>query len=114
MHDDSAGLCPAEWSPDGSKIVITHSPDPLINSFFDADISIFDVESKELTPLVENPSSDFAIEWSPDSEYLLYQSDETNRTSNYYKNNKWFIIPVKGGSPRRVGQDFDENLSIIA
>ncbi|MEL6943623.1 MAG: S9 family peptidase, partial [Bacteroidota bacterium] len=26
-----------EWSPDGKSIAFTHTPDPLINSFFDAD-----------------------------------------------------------------------------
>ncbi|MBT8219342.1 MAG: PD40 domain-containing protein, partial [Bacteroidia bacterium] len=61
-------------SPDGKMIAITHSPDPLINSFFDADISILDLDSKKLRTAVNNPSSDNFVTWSPDSRQILYDT----------------------------------------
>jgi dipeptidyl aminopeptidase/acylaminoacyl peptidase len=100
-----------EWSPDGTKIAITHTPDPLINSFFDADISILDVASGEVQTVVKNPSADNFLAWSPDSKTILYTSDIDNRTSNYYKNSRYFRQNLETGIFKELGADFDENLS---
>ena len=101
------------WSPDGKQIAIQHQPDPLINSFFDADISLFNVETKELTPLISNKSSDGIIDWSPDSKKLLYSSSVDNRTSNYYKNGRYFIRTIESKKNVEIATDFDENLSSL-
>ncbi len=99
------------WSPDGTKIAFQHQPDPLINSFFDSDISLLEVKSKNITPLVKNPSADGLQSWSPDGKFLLYTSSENDRESNYYQNTRIFKIPpVSGGQPTRLAADFDENL----
>ena len=63
-----------EWSPDGKMIAFNHQPDPLINTFFKSDISILKVDTKEILPLVNNPSYDGFIAWSPDSRSILYSS----------------------------------------
>ncbi len=98
------------WSPDGTQIAFSHQPDPLINSFFDSDISLLDVKSGKVVPLVSNPSADDLAGWSPDGKFVLYTSSEADRVSNYYQNNKVFKIPVDGGRPVRLAADFDENL----
>jgi len=98
------------WSPDGQHIALTHTPDPLINSFFDADISILDVATGGHRVLVDNPSFDSFEDWSPDSQHILYSSDVDDRTSNYYTNGRMFRIPVAGGEPLELATDFDENL----
>lgn len=90
------------WSPDGQKIAVQHQPDPLINSFFDADISILDVATKELTPAVSNPSSDGFADWSPDSKQILFSSSLDNRTSNYYLNGKLFIKDLTNNKVRPI------------
>lgn len=102
-----------KWSPSGDKIVINHQPDPLINSFFDSDISILDVESGTVTPLVENPSADFFADWSPDGKFILYESSLDNRTSNYYLNGNIFKIPVGGGRAIPLATDFDEEIGSL-
>ena len=99
-----------QWSPDGSKIAFTHTPDPLINSFFDADISILTIPEKGVQPLVANLSADFLAAWSPDGQSILYSSALDNRTSNYYKNGKLFIMSVNGGTSMQIAKGFDENL----
>lgn len=99
-----------EWAPDGQQIAFTHTPDPLINSFFDADISVLKLADTSVHSLVNNPSADFFAAWSPDSKSILYASDLDNRTSNYYTNEQLFIQPTSGGTARQIAANFDENL----
>lgn len=98
-------------SPDGLKIAIGHQPDPLINSRFNSDISILDIESLELTPFVDNESTDGIIAWSPNSKKLLYNSAVDNRTSNYYENRRYFIKEISGNKEKEIALKFDENIN---
>lgn len=100
-----------EWSPDGKKIAFTHQPDPLRNTFFKADISIFDIESKTHKILVNNLSYDELISWSPDGESILYRTSLDDSTSNYYLNSNYFIINIDGTNNKQLAKNFDENLS---
>ncbi|MEM8897352.1 MAG: S9 family peptidase [Bacteroidota bacterium] len=100
-----------QWSPDGKKIAIQHQPNPLINTFFKADISIYDLASDTITSLVANPSYDGLVDWSPDGKSILYQSSLTDSTSNYYLNRKLFRINIDGSRNKQLAKDFDENLS---
>ncbi len=100
-----------DWSPDGMKIAIEHQPDPLRNSFFKADISIYDIQSGNLKSLVNNKSYDGLVSWSPDGKSILYQTSLNDSTSNYYRNGKLFRIDVDGSNNTQLAKDFDEDLS---
>ena len=99
-------------SPDGKWIVYTHSPDPLINSFMDSDISLLNLEDLTTKTVVNNSSADMAMGFSPDGNQFLYSSSLDNRTSNYYENNKLFVYDVQSGNSTRLVPDFDENIRV--
>ena len=100
-----------KWSPDGSKIAFTRQPDPLINSSLHADIGVYEVASASHRVLVANPSSDFFLDWSPDSKSILYQTNGADSTSYYYKNDQLFRINLEGSNNRRLAEGFDENIN---
>lgn len=102
-----------QWSPDGKKIAIEHQPDPLINTFFHADISIYDVESKAHKVLIDYPSFDGLIKWSPDGSSILYSSSLEDTTSNYYTNAILFRINTDGTNNERLAKSIDENVYIL-
>ncbi|MEM1356816.1 MAG: S9 family peptidase, partial [Bacteroidota bacterium] len=99
------------WSPDGKSIAFAHQPDPLINTFFKRDISVYDVATETHRSLVSNPSFDGLIDWSPDSKSLLYSSSLSDSTSNYYRNDRYFRIDLDGNNNQELGAGFDENLN---
>lgn len=100
-------------SPDNKYIVVNHSPDPLINSFMDTDISLLDLSDLSVKTVVSNPSADFAALWSPDSKKIIYTSALDNRTSNYYQNNQVYIYDLADETSSPVAPTFDENIRLV-
>ncbi|UCF41045.1 MAG: S9 family peptidase [Gemmatimonadota bacterium] len=98
-----------EWSPDGTRIAFDHRPDPLINSWMQADISVLDVESRAVTPLVATQGFDGGPIWSPDGRWIAYQSSGPDMGSAYYTNGRFYKIPAEGGEPTPIRVDLDED-----
>jgi dipeptidyl aminopeptidase/acylaminoacyl peptidase len=97
-------------SPDGNKIAFGHQPNPLINSFVKADISVVDLTDNKITSIVTNPSSDSFEDWSPDSKEILYNSNLSDSTSNFYTNSKLFAVNLSTKVSRQLAKDLDEDL----
>jgi dipeptidyl aminopeptidase/acylaminoacyl peptidase len=98
-------------SPDGNSVAFAHQPDPLANTFLRSDISIVDIASKKVTPLVTNISSDALEDWSPDSKEVLYITNLDDTTSNFYMNSKLYVIDVQTKKTRPLAADLDEDVS---
>jgi dipeptidyl aminopeptidase/acylaminoacyl peptidase len=97
-----------EWSPDGTRIGFAHGPDPSINAR--GDISVIDVEHREIQPVTTGPGSEGSFEWSPDGNWLLYSSAGVDTTSDYYLNSRLWKIPSRGGEPVPLAHDLDESI----
>jgi dipeptidyl aminopeptidase/acylaminoacyl peptidase len=98
-----------EWSPDGTRIGFGHQPDGTITSR--GDISVLEIESGKITPVVTGPGEEGGFEWSPDGQWLLYSSAGADTTSDYYLNTRlWKIRSTGGGDPVPLAAELDENL----
>ncbi len=102
------------WSPDGEAIAFGHTPDPLINSWMQADISLVDVSSCEVHPLVAADGPQSNPIWSPGGDWILYQAAGPDLTAVYYTNGLFYKIPAEGGTPTRLTVDLDEDPYITA
>jgi dipeptidyl aminopeptidase/acylaminoacyl peptidase len=100
-----------EVSPNGKQVAINHQPDPMIMSSMKSDVSIFDLDTKELKLLVSNPGGDRFQAWSPDSKQILYVSDVDDTVSNFYKNTKIFRMALEDRKPVQLASKLDENPS---
>ncbi len=105
IEDAGFSINDYRWSPDGKQIAIEHQPNPLRNSFFKADISIYDIASKTHKILVNNLSYDGLIDWSPDGNSILYATHLNDSTSNYYLNGKLFRIDLDGSNNKQLAKD---------
>jgi len=97
-------------SPDGNKIAVTHQPDPLINSFIKSDISVVEIKTKKITPVVTNASSDLFEDWSPDSKEILFNTNLNDTLSNFYMNSKLYVINLETKATRQLAKTLDEDL----
>lgn len=96
-------------SPDGKTVAFNHQPDPLINSSMRANISTIDLADKKITPRITNASSDFFMDWSPDSKEFLYTTNLSDTTSFFYLNSKLFIHNLESKASRQIAKDLDES-----
>ncbi len=101
------------FSPDGKKVAFSHQVNPLRNSYTTSDISILNMETGGIQPLVSNPGYDGDPIWSPDSRWILYYTAAGNTTSDYYLNGQIHKISADGGESIRMADDFDEDIRII-
>ncbi|MFO7894420.1 MAG: S9 family peptidase [Longimicrobiales bacterium] len=102
------------WSPDGKEIAFSHRPDPLINSWTRSDISVVDVGSGELRPLVTAPSSQIGPIWSPDGEWILFGAGAADTSRIFFLNSQLARVPAVGGEPEVLTPEFDEDVSAVA
>ncbi len=99
------------WSPDSTKIAFDHRPDPLINSYAKSDISVLDVNSGTISPLVTQTGSDGGPMWSPDGKWILFSTKMGD--DRYYTLSKIARISSAGGEITVLSGKFDENLSYV-
>ena len=100
------------WSPDGDEIAFDHAPTPQVNSFRETDISVVEVATGAVRPLVADPGRQRGPLWSPDGGRILFTTSAEN--SPYYGNTELAVIPAAGGDSRILTTDFDENPSPVA
>jgi dipeptidyl aminopeptidase/acylaminoacyl peptidase len=99
------------WSPDSTKIAFDHRPDPLINSYAKSDISVLDVDSGTISPLVTQAGSDGGPVWSPDGNWILFSTMMGD--DRYYTLSKIARIPSAGGEITVLSGFFDEDLNYV-
>ena len=99
------------WSPDGRKIAFSHNPNILHQPDPTSDISILDVGSGKITPLVSKPGPDNMPFWSPDGRWIAFLTRPED--TRLYRNGDIAKIPSDGGPITVLTSAFDENPSLI-
>ena len=100
------------WSPDGSLIAFDHTPDPRIESFSHADISVVTVEDAVVRALVTQAGPDSDPYFSPDGKRVLFRTGAGK--PSYYLNSELATVPIDGGEPEVLTESFDEDVDAVA
>ena len=99
------------WSPDGSAIVFTHSPSPLGDDWVNADISIVDIASGAVRPLIRSASAEGGVLWSPDGKWIALAVSDAPAT--YALTTRIHLISPTNGEQRPLAESWDRRPSLI-
>jgi dipeptidyl aminopeptidase/acylaminoacyl peptidase len=100
------------WSPDGARIAFDHQAHDALAVDSTRDISVLDVASGHVTPLVTWRAPDSHPLWSPDGSQIAFETAAENPA--WYGNGMIAVVPAAGGTPSVLTRDFDEDVSLVA
>ena len=101
------------WSPDGARIVFDHQAHDALAVDSTKDISVVDVASGKVTPLVTWRGPDAHPVWSPDGTRIAFET-AAQSPDFYYANGLIAVVPAGGGTPSALTREFDEDASLVA
>ena len=101
------------WSPDGGRIAFDHQAHDALAVDSTKDISVVEVASGKVTPLVTWRGPDSHPVWSPDGSHIAFETTAQSPDS-YYANGLVATVPAGGGTPDVLTREFDEDVSLVA
>lgn len=100
-----------DWSPDGTKIVFSHVSDPRADFWPTSDISIVDVASAAVTPLVATSAAESSPAYSPDGKWIAFSASDG--PVHWAQSNRINVIPAAGGTAKVMSLSNDGQPGII-
>jgi len=101
-----------DWSPDGSRIVFAHQPDPSIDTGqIEADISVVPSTGGAVRSLVVRPGVDGDPRFSPDGGTVAFTSDG-GRPEPVSLADVW-LVRIDGGAPWKLAETPDRSASMV-
>ena len=101
------------WSPDGTRIAFDHQVYDALAVDSTKDVSIVDVASGHVVPLVTWRGPDGHPVWSPDGSRIAFETAAED-PAWYYANGLIAVVPASGGTPTVLTREFDEDVALVA
>jgi dipeptidyl aminopeptidase/acylaminoacyl peptidase len=94
-----------DWSPDSKTIVVTHTRTPSPNDWPSADLSLVDVHSGSMRPLVATGAAESSPCYSPDGKWIAYVASDDPPT--WAGTARIHVVPAAGGAPQALAATAD-------
>src|SRR5262249_45195588 len=92
-------------SPDAKQIAVIYRRENARNGQFHAEVAVIDVATGALRDVTHNNAPEQNVQWSPDGRLLSYLAPSD--TSWELAEEKIWIVPAAGGTPKRLVNDFN-------
>ena len=106
--DSTAGY---DWSPDGKTIVFAHTPTPSADDWTKSDISVVDVGTAAVKPLVHSRRAESAPCYSPQGRWIAFTGSDDPPTWAY--DSSLYIVSSGGGTPHKLADSFDRRPELL-
>lgn len=95
-------------SPDGQRIAVIYRRDNTRNGQFRAELAVVDAATGALTDVTRNNAPEQNVQWAPDGRTLSYLAPSD--TSWELAEDRIWLVPAAGGTPKRLTSGFDGNI----
>ena len=100
-----------DWSPDGKWIAFDHQPTALVDDWPKGDISLVEVATGHVKPLVATPAAEADPSFSPDGGSVAYEASDV--PVRWGGASRIQVVPAAGGAPRALAATFDERPDLL-
>ncbi len=100
-----------DWSPDGRTIAFSHARTPRDDDMLRADISLVDVATAIVKPLVNTPAAETSPLYSPDGQWIAYVASDDPPT--WGTDNRIQLVPAAGGATKQLATTFDRQPALV-
>jgi dipeptidyl aminopeptidase/acylaminoacyl peptidase len=90
-----------ELSHDGTKIAMSRAPSPLLEHSRFGEVWVSDADGSNARQLTKNEVAEGNPSLSPDNSTVVFSAAANDKFDTYY-NDKLFLIPAAGGTPRML------------
>ncbi|HEX3746620.1 MAG TPA: S9 family peptidase [Bryobacteraceae bacterium] len=109
---DSFNVTGFSWSPDGKRIAFSATRDPDLGSQDTSQIELLDLSDLKVSKLTDGAGPNTNPKWSPDGKQIAF--DTANGDASYFYSNRFIAtVPVEGGKPKLLTQQFDEDANLV-
>jgi len=99
------GRAAFDWSPDSRTIVFAHARTPRPDDWPSEDLSLVEVASGTVRPLVHTAAAESSPLYSPDGQSIAFTASDIPPT--WAGTRTVQVVPANGGSPRRLADTQD-------
>jgi dipeptidyl aminopeptidase/acylaminoacyl peptidase len=100
-----------DWSPDGARIVFTHQPTPLVDDWQKTDVSLVEIATARVSPVVATEAAETQPVFSPDGRWIAFIASEI--PPQWAFTSRVFVVKPDGQETRALAETFDLKPAIV-
>lgn len=100
LTDSSLDVKDLDWSPDSQRLALSALSAGTRSHYLEADLFVVEVESRRVTPLLQQAGGDTGPVWSPDGRSIAFWSQMGSDDWGWTYLATPAVIPADGGEPR--------------